>query len=164
MSRYDSDGDTAMGGATVGHGRGGADERIGGRERGGDPTTTLKRRGAMPTARLMGEIEEIYADLETDVSEEEFREAVEEKVEQMGGLADEETAAMLIAHELNEGEVDTVADIEPGMEEVKFLAKVVSIGELRTFERDGEDGAGLVGRLDVDDAAVLVLAVALERA
>jgi replication factor A1 len=99
----------------------------------------------------MGEIEEIYADLETDVSEEEFREAVEQKVEQMGGLADEETAAMLIAHELDEGEVDTVADIEPGMEEVKFLAKVVSIGELRTFERDGEDEDGRVVNVEAAD-------------
>jgi len=89
----------------------------------------------------MGAIEEIYADLEADVSEEEFREAVEGKVEQMGGLADEETAAMLIAHELADSEVSAVADIEPGMDEVKFLAKVVSVGEVRTFERDeGEDG------------------------
>ncbi|QLH84584.1 single-stranded DNA binding protein [Halosimplex pelagicum] len=99
----------------------------------------------------MGAIEEVYADLDTDVSEEEFREAVEQKVEQMGGLADEETAAMLIAHELNEGEVDTVADIEPGMEEVKFLAKVVSIGELRTFERDGEDEDGRVVNVEAAD-------------
>jgi len=99
----------------------------------------------------MGAIEEVYADLDTDVSEEEFREAVEQKVEQMGGLADEETAAMLIAHELNEGEVDTVADIEPGMEEVKFLAKVVSIGELRTFERDGEDEDGRVANVEAAD-------------
>jgi len=105
----------------------------------------------MPTAILMGAIEEVYADLDTDVSEEEFREAVEQKVEQMGGLADEETAAMLIAHELNEGEVDTVADIEPGMEEVKFLAKVVSIGELRTFERDGEDEDGRVANVEAAD-------------
>ncbi|UPV76052.1 single-stranded DNA binding protein [Halorussus limi] len=89
----------------------------------------------------MGAIEDVYADLDADVSLEEFREAVEEKVEQMGGLADEETAAMLIAHELDEegGEVETVADIEPGMEEVKFVAKVVGVGDVRTFERDDED-------------------------
>lgn len=105
----------------------------------------------MPTAILMGAIDEVYADLDTDVSEEEFREAVEQKVEQMGGLADEETAAMLLAHELNEGEVDTVADIEPGMEEVKFLAKVVSIGDLRTFERDGEDEDGRVANVEAAD-------------
>jgi len=99
----------------------------------------------------MGAIEDIYADLETDVSEEEFREAVEEKVEQMGGLADEETAAMLLAHELNENEVNAIADIEPGMNEVKFLAKVLSVGDLRTFERDGEDEDGRVINVEAAD-------------
>ncbi|MFB6195180.1 MAG: single-stranded DNA binding protein, partial [Haloplanus sp.] len=34
-----------------------------------------------------------------------------------------------------------VADVEPGMDEVKFLAKVVGVGDLRTFERDS-DGDG----------------------
>ncbi|MBV0924219.1 single-stranded DNA binding protein [Halomicroarcula limicola] len=104
----------------------------------------------------MGAIEDIYGDLETDVSEEEFREAVEEKVEQMGGLADEETAAMLLAHELNEGEVETVADIEPGMDEVKFIAKVMAVGELRTFERDGEDEDGRVINVDAADETASV--------
>jgi replication factor A1 len=99
----------------------------------------------------MGAIEEIYADVDADVSEEEFREAVEQKVEQMGGLADEETAAMLIAHELAEGEVEGIADVEPGMEEVKFLAKVVSIGDVREFERDGEDEAGRVVNVELAD-------------
>ncbi|MBV0902627.1 single-stranded DNA binding protein [Haloarcula salina] len=99
----------------------------------------------------MGAIEDIYADLETDVSEEEFREAVEEKVEQMGGLADEETAAMLLAHELNENEVNAIADVEPGMNEVKFLAKVLSVGDLRTFERDGEDEDGRVINIEAAD-------------
>jgi replication factor A1 len=100
----------------------------------------------------MGAIEDIYEDLETeDVSLEEFREAVEAKVEQMGGLADEETAAMLIAHDLTEGEVETIADIEPGMEEVKFVGKVVSIGDVRTFEREGEDEEGMVLNVEVAD-------------
>ncbi|MCU4973613.1 single-stranded DNA binding protein [Halobacteria archaeon AArc-m2/3/4] len=99
----------------------------------------------------MSDIEGIYEDLEADVSLEEFREAVEEKVEQMGGLADEETAAMLIAHEVGESEVNGVADVEPGMEEVKFVAKVVSIDELRTFERDGEQDDGRVVNVEVAD-------------
>jgi replication factor A1 len=97
----------------------------------------------------MGAIEDIYADLETDVSEGKFREAVEAKVEQMDGLADEETAAMLVAHELTDEEINGIADIDAGMEEVKFLAKIVSVGELRTFERD--DGEGQVCNLDVAD-------------
>ncbi|KDE60157.1 replication factor A [Halostagnicola sp. A56] len=99
----------------------------------------------------MSDIEGVYEDLEADVSLEEFREAVEDKVEQMGGLADEETAAMLIAHEVGESEVGGVADIEPGMEEAKFVAKVTSIGELRTFERDGEDEDGRVVNVEVAD-------------
>jgi replication factor A1 len=97
----------------------------------------------------MGAIEDIYADIEADVPEEEFREAVEKKVEQMGGLADEETAAMLLAHELADNEVGTIADIEPTMDEVKFLAKVVSVGDLRTFDRD--DGEGTVINVEAAD-------------
>jgi len=104
----------------------------------------------------MGVIEDTYADLDADVSEAEFREAVESKVEQMGGLADEETAAMLIVHELDDGEVEGIADIEPGMEEVKFLGKVIQIGELRTFERDGEDAEGRVLNVEVADETASV--------
>jgi ssDNA-binding replication factor A large subunit len=100
----------------------------------------------------MGDIEDIYEDLDTDVSLEEFREAVESKVEQMGGLADEETAAMLIAHELDDGEVNGVTDIEPEMDEVKFIAKVTSVGDVRTFERDDEEAEeGRVANVDVAD-------------
>jgi replication factor A1 len=100
----------------------------------------------------MGAIEEVYDDLGEDVEVgfEEFEAAVRDKVEQMGGLADEETAAMLIAHELADEEVNGVADIEPGMDEVKFLAKVLSVGELRTFERD-EGGEGKVVNVEVAD-------------
>lgn len=99
----------------------------------------------------MSDIEGVYEDLEADVSLEEFREAVEAKVEQMGGLADEETAAMLVAHEVGESEVGGIADIEPGMEEAKFVAKVISIGDVRTFERDGEDEDGRVVNVEVAD-------------
>jgi replication factor A1 len=98
----------------------------------------------------MGVIEDTYADLDTEVSAEEFREAVESKVEQMGGLADEETAAMLVVHELDEDEVEGIVDIEPGMEEAKFLGKVRTVGELRTFERD-DDSEGKVINVDVAD-------------
>jgi len=101
----------------------------------------------------MGAIEDIYEDLDTDdVSLDEFREAVESKVEQMGGLADEETAAMLIAHEVDDGEVNGIADIEPEMDEVKFLAKVTSVGDVRTFERDDdEQPEGRVVNVEVAD-------------
>jgi replication factor A1 len=101
------------------------------------------------------DLRDVYEDLEADVSLEEFREAVADKVEQMGGLADEETAAMLVAHELEDGgaggEVDAIADVEPGMEEVKFLGKITRVGELRTFEREGEDDDGCVVNVEVAD-------------
>jgi replication factor A1 len=99
----------------------------------------------------MGAIEDIYEDLDANVSEEAFRGAVEEKIEQMGGLADEETAAMLVAHEFADDEVSGVADVEPGIEEVTFLAKVVHVGELRTFDRDGEDEDGRVVNTELAD-------------
>jgi replication factor A1 len=99
----------------------------------------------------MGVIEDVYADLEADVELEEFEAAVEDKVEQMGGLADEETAAMLIAHELRDEEAETIADIEPGMDEVKFLGKVTSIGEIRTFDRDDTEEDGRVCNVEIAD-------------
>jgi len=99
----------------------------------------------------MGVIEDIHEDLDADVSLEEFREAVEAKVEQMGGLADEETAAQLIVHDLQDGEVGTIADIEAGMEEARFVGKVVSVGDLRTFERDEADEEGRVLNLELAD-------------
>ncbi|WP_128904853.1 single-stranded DNA binding protein [Halorubrum amylolyticum] len=102
----------------------------------------------------MGVIEDVYEDLDTDVEFEEFEAAVEDKVEQMGGLADEETAAMLIAHELRDEEAETIADIEPGMNDVKFLGKVTSIGDIRTFERDDEEAEeGRVCNVDIADAS-----------
>lgn len=101
----------------------------------------------------MDVIEEVYEDCEADIDLAEFREAVEERVEKMGGLADKETAAMLVAHELDEpgGEVDSIAAIEPDMEEVKFVGKVIDVGELRTFERDGDDPDGQVCNVDIGD-------------
>ncbi|GAB7094309.1 single-stranded DNA binding protein [Halolamina litorea] len=101
----------------------------------------------------MSAIEDVHEELDADVSAEEFEEMVAEKVEEMGGLADDETAAMLVAHELEDegGEVESVADIEPGMDDVKFLAKLVSIGEKRTFERDGDQPDGQVVNTEVAD-------------
>lgn len=86
-----------------------------------------------------------------EVSEDEFRDAVEAKVEQMGGLCDAATAAKLVAHELGEQRVHDVGDITPEFEKVQFVAKVVDVGERREFERDdGEDG--LVANVEVADA------------
>jgi replication factor A1 len=86
-------------------------------------------------------LSEIYDELDLEVDEEEFRERVEDKVEQMGGLCDEPTAAKLVAHELEEDRVYDIADITADKNEVRFVGKVTSVGEPKEFERDeGEDG------------------------
>lgn len=86
-------------------------------------------------------LSEIYNELDLGIDEEEFRERVEDKVEQMGGLCDEPTAAKLVAHELEEDRVYDIADITAEKDEVRFVGKLTSVGEPKEFERDeGEDG------------------------
>jgi ssDNA-binding replication factor A large subunit len=96
--------------------------------------------GGVTMSNLMGAIEDIYADLEADVTEEEFQEAVEERIEQMGDLVDDEIAAKIVASELGKSDSNTITDIDPEMSEATFVGKIVSIEELRTFERDDSEG------------------------
>lgn len=92
----------------------------------------------------MGSIEELYEDLETDLTLEAFRARVEEKVEEMGGLADDETAAMLVAHEIEGDRPIAIDTVQPEMDAVTVLGVVQHIDEIRTFERDdGTEGAVL---------------------
>ncbi|MDY6775055.1 MAG: OB-fold nucleic acid binding domain-containing protein [Halobacteria archaeon] len=95
-------------------------------------------------------VSDVYSRLDADVSREEFEGFVEKKVEQMGGLCDVPTAAKLVAHEMNGSVTDSVEDITTEMSEVKFTAKVVDIGDVRSFERDdGDDGK--VANIEVGD-------------
>ena len=102
----------------------------------------------------MDEIGEIYKKVGGIISEEEFIEKVNEKVEQMSGLCDEKTAAMLVAHDL--GVTDTgrevmkISDITPDTSNVNFVAKVISVFNTREFNRN--DGTiGRVGNIMVAD-------------
>lgn len=95
-------------------------------------------------------LSEIYAELDLEIDEEEFRERVDEKVEQMGGLCDEATAAKLVTHELEEDRVYDIGSLTPEKDEVKFVGKVTKLGEPKEFEReDGEDG--MVANVHVRD-------------
>ena len=99
-------------------------------------------------------IDEIYSKLSKSITMEEFTEKVNEKVEQMGGLCDEKTAAMLVAHDLGMNETgkssQKVADIKSDSGNVNFIAKVVSVFPIREFTRS--DGTvGRVGNLLVAD-------------
>lgn len=102
----------------------------------------------------MDDITEIYNKLGGIISEDDFRKKVDEKVEQMSGLCDTKTAAMLVAHDL--GVTDTakeivkIRDITPEIGNVNFVAKVVSVFGVREFNRN--DGTiGRVGNLMVAD-------------
>jgi len=86
-------------------------------------------------------LSEIYAELDLEIDEEEFRERVDDKVEQMGGLCDEATAAKLVTHELEQDRVYDIDSVTVDKDEVKFVGKVTKVGEPKEFERDeGDDG------------------------
>lgn len=68
-----------------------------------------------------------------------------EKVEQMGGLCDEKTAAMLVAHDLGLNETGSssqkIVDIKSDSGNVNLIAKVLSVFPIREFTRgDGTFG------------------------
>ena len=102
----------------------------------------------------MDEINEIYNKLGGIISEDDFLQRVDEKIELMSGLCDKKTAAMLVAHDL--GVTDTgrdvtkIADITADMSTVNFIAKVMSVFPAREFNRN--DGTiGKVGNVMVAD-------------
>ncbi len=100
----------------------------------------------------MGPIEESHAELETDITLEQFRDRVEDKIEETGGLMDKESAAMLVAHELDGNRPLPIDEVDPEMERVTILGVVRSIGDRRSFERD--DGAqGSVINIEIADAS-----------
>ncbi|MCL7411105.1 MAG: OB-fold nucleic acid binding domain-containing protein [Methanosarcinaceae archaeon] len=102
----------------------------------------------------MDDISEIYEKLGGVVSKEEFVEKVNEKVEQMSGLCDEKTAAMLVAHDLGVTdtgrEVTKISAITVDSGNVNFIAKVMSVFNAKEFNRN--DGTlGKVGNITVAD-------------
>ncbi len=102
----------------------------------------------------MDDISEIYEKLGGVVSKEEFIEKVNEKVDQMSGLCDEKTAAMLVAHDLGVTdtgrEVTKISAITADSGNVNFIAKVMSVFNAKEFNRN--DGTiGKVGNITVAD-------------
>ncbi len=96
----------------------------------------------------MDEINDIYEKLGGVISKEDFTREVEEKVEQMSGLCDIRTAAMLVAHdhganETGENQLHKISDITPSSANVKFIAKVMSVFPAKEFNRND----GTVGRV-----------------
>jgi len=99
----------------------------------------------------MDEITTIYERLGERVTFSDFKAKVEEKVAMMGGLCDEETAALLIAQELGAGEpIIKIKDMTPDGRSVCFTCKVVSISDPREFSRS-DGSAGRVANITVGD-------------
>ncbi|MEM2933565.1 MAG: OB-fold nucleic acid binding domain-containing protein [Methanocellales archaeon] len=85
---------------------------------------------------------EIYEKLE-GISLEEFNKRVAEKIELMGGLCDEITAALLVAHDLGYDNTVKIAEITCEKRRISFSGYVRNIFEGREFNR--EDGS--IGRV-----------------
>ncbi|WP_292466674.1 OB-fold nucleic acid binding domain-containing protein [Methanolobus sp.] len=96
----------------------------------------------------MDEINEVYEKLGGVISKDDFTRKVEEKVEQMSGLCDTRTAAMLVAHDLGvsdtgESQLQKVSSITPNSGNVKFIAKIMSAFPAKEFNRND----GTIGRV-----------------
>jgi replication factor A1 len=75
---------------------------------------------------------------------------VQQKVEDMSGLCDEKTAALLVAHELGIDTVVQIAQIDGQTRTVAFVGKLTRVSPTREFSRDGD--VGYVANLVVSDA------------
>jgi replication factor A1 len=93
----------------------------------------------------MSDVQEVYEKIGGKVSMKEFSKLVDEKMEIMGGLCDERTAALLVAHDLGVEGVNAikVKDITLDQKNVEFLGKITGTYEPREFNRTD----GTVGRV-----------------
>ncbi|SFM73081.1 OB-fold nucleic acid binding domain-containing protein [Methanolobus profundi] len=96
----------------------------------------------------MDEINEVYDKLGGIISKDDFTRKVEEKVEQMSGLCDTKTAAMLVAHDLGvsdagDNQLQKISGITANSGNVKFIAKVMSVFPAKEFNRND----GTIGRV-----------------
>ncbi len=91
---------------------------------------------------LVGEISK-----KSDYNEDEIRKMIEEKQDELSGLVSEEGAAYIVARELGltllEEQVRNlkVKDVLPGMFSVDLKCKIAKITDIRTFEKNGTQGA-----------------------
>ncbi len=96
------------------------------------------------------EIEEYYKKLEGKLTREEFKSKIEEKITFMNGLCDMRTAAMLIISEMGINETLKIKELSIDRSNVIFMAKVLSVGDIREFSRDN-DTIGRVVNLNLAD-------------
>ncbi len=105
------------------------------------------------------EIEEVYKKLEGKINPDEFKSKVEEKVTMMNGLCDSKTAAMLVASEMGINETIKIKDMTPEKGNVVFIAKVLSVGDIREFSRDNDTIGRVVNLTLADDTGSIKVAL-----
>lgn len=94
---------------------------------------------------------------ETEMSEEDVKEEVEDKMDEFEGLVSEEGAVHLVAKEYGvevQGAAENdlkIDNIVPEMRKVNIKARVLNISDLNTFERDDEEEDGRVQNLLLAD-------------
>jgi replication factor A1 len=91
----------------------------------------------------MSDILDIYEKLGGKITQKEFNKLIEEKMEAMGGLCDERTAALLVAHDqgVESAAAIKIKDISADKKDVEFIGKITEIGQPREFtKKDGKPG------------------------
>ncbi|MGZ4863616.1 MAG: OB-fold nucleic acid binding domain-containing protein [Halobacteriota archaeon] len=98
---------------------------------------------------LSDDVANIYERLANTISRDEFVKRVNQKVEDMSGLCDEKTAAMLVAHELGVDTTVQIGKIDAQTRAVAFVGKLSHISPTREFSHNGD--VGHVANLVVSD-------------
>ncbi|HWR57839.1 MAG TPA: OB-fold nucleic acid binding domain-containing protein [Thermodesulfovibrionales bacterium] len=96
------------------------------------------------------EIEEVYSKLEGKLTRDEFKSKVDTKFKDMNELCDYKTAAMMVASELGLNEIIKIKEMTAEHGNVVFVAKVLSVSDIREFSRDN-DTTGRVVNLNLAD-------------
>ncbi len=96
------------------------------------------------------EIEEVYNKIDGKLTRDEFKLKVDTKFKDMNELCDYKTAALLVAGEMGASETVKIRDMTADKSNVVFIAKVLSISDIREFSRDN-DTIGRVVNLNLAD-------------
>jgi len=90
---------------------------------------------------------------QTGLTEEQVQQKIQTKLQQLAGLISKEGATHIIANELGVKLVESagkIKDLYPEMRNIEFLAKIVTVYEVREFIR-ADQTTGKVGRFIVGD-------------
>ncbi|MBS3152871.1 hypothetical protein J4230_05695 [Candidatus Woesearchaeota archaeon] len=91
----------------------------------------------------------------TEISRQDIESKIEQKLKDLQDLISREGAAHIIANELNVKLFDAtnrslkIAQIQPGLNSVNIISKVINVNEVRTFQKENRQGR--IGSLLVGD-------------